>query len=290
MIGKAATLVGALAAAIASPGNPQVRASERGGVYQLIDGTEIEVRYGRPRLRGRTAFGGVVHWGEMWTPGANRSSTLRVSKPVRIEGQAVPAGIYSIWLVPTETVWTLYLHRGANRYHLERPKPTEMLVSIPVKPMTLPAVDLLTFSFPETTRDGATLQLQWGTTAVAVRIEVEPTAPRRPRLTAAATAPYLGHYQVWFYAENGDSTEMRHRLYHEDGRLKGTIDDGRMKYELHPTGRPHQFWFELHDSAGPRDVELDGPVQFLLRSGRAAGFRMPGIEQAFWMRGVRIEP
>lgn len=26
---------------------------------------------GRPRLRGRIAFGGVVHWGEMWTPGAN---------------------------------------------------------------------------------------------------------------------------------------------------------------------------------------------------------------------------
>src|SRR5512138_77827 len=57
----------------------QVRASERGSVSQTVDGTVIEVDYGRPRLKGRIPFGGIVHWGEVWTPGANSATTLRVS-------------------------------------------------------------------------------------------------------------------------------------------------------------------------------------------------------------------
>src|SRR5439155_9636490 len=72
----------------------QVRASERGSVSQIVDGTSIEVNYGRPRLRGRIAFGGVVHWGEMWTPGANFATTIRFGKDVKFSGRAVPAGRY----------------------------------------------------------------------------------------------------------------------------------------------------------------------------------------------------
>ena len=112
-------------ASVAAPGLAvgQVRASERGSVSQTIDGTVVEVSYGRPALRGRTPFGGVVHWGEVWTPGANFSTTLRLSRAVRLGDQAVAAGTYSLWVVPTSEAWTLYLHRNPKLYHLERPKP-----------------------------------------------------------------------------------------------------------------------------------------------------------------------
>lgn len=116
-----ATLV-VLPIAIPQPAHAQVRASERGSVSQIVDGTVIEVSYGRPRLRGRTAFGGIVHWGEMWTPGANWASTLRVTRDVRLNDQPVPAGSYSLWIVPTQDQWTLYLHQAPKLYHLQRPK------------------------------------------------------------------------------------------------------------------------------------------------------------------------
>ncbi len=86
---------------VAPAAQAQVRTSERATVSQTIDGTVIEIDYARPRLRGRTSFGGVVHWGEMWTPGANWATTLRVSRDVRLDGHLVPAGEYSVWFVPT---------------------------------------------------------------------------------------------------------------------------------------------------------------------------------------------
>ena len=47
--------VTALALAVAAaPLAAQIRASERGGVHQVVDGTVIRLDYGRPRLRGRT--------------------------------------------------------------------------------------------------------------------------------------------------------------------------------------------------------------------------------------------
>ncbi|MFN0181123.1 MAG: DUF2911 domain-containing protein [Gemmatimonadales bacterium] len=285
----AAVGVGLLWLGTAAPAFAQVRASERGSVSQIIDGTLIEVSYGRPQLRGRIAFGGVVHWNEMWTPGANWATTLSASKSIRLNGRAVPAGTYSVWVVPTPTTWTFHLHPDPKRYHLQRPRPDEMTVAIPVSPEQGPSVERLTFSFPELRRDGATLRFEWGTTALSLRIDVEATAPRRPARPAQAVAAYLGDYAAWSFAENGDSTASRFRLVHEGGRLVGQMNDGG-RFEMFPTRTLHQFWYEAHDREGPRDVELDGPVTFTVdRSGRATGFRMPGKEQALWWRGTRTD-
>jgi hypothetical protein len=266
----------------------QVRASERATVSQVVDGTVIEVDYARPRLRGRTAFGGVVHWGEMWTPGANWATTLRVSRAVRLEGRPLPAGRYSVWVVPTPDAWTVGLHWEPRLYHLQRPQLADLFMTVPVTPTSGPSAELLTFSFPETRRDGATLRFEWGTTRFGLRIDTDRTAATRPPLTPEQTAPFVGTYTAWLYGETGDSTRMEQRLFLDDGRLKGEITGTSRTFELIRVGE-RQFLFELWDGEGPLDVELDGPVVFTVNEiGRATGFRMRGIEQPLWMRAVRV--
>lgn len=290
MVPWARLTIGLGLVALPTRGDTQVRASERGSVAQTIDGTVIEVSYGRPRLRGRTAFGGVVHWGEMWTPGANWATTLTVTKNVRINDQPVPAGSYSVWVQPTEQAWTLFLNARAKRYHLERPKPDEMAVRLPIVPFPAPPVDLLTASFPETRRDGATLLFQWGPTAWSLRVDVERTELARRRLTAVEVAPYLGEYVAWLFGEAGDSTRWQLELHWEAEHLAGTINGTRL-IELLPTGVARRFLFESRDEQGSYDVELDGPVVFAIGPGRrATGFTMKGIEQPYWLRAVRVDP
>lgn len=265
----------------------QVRASERGTISQMVDGTLIEVSFSRPRLRGRVPFGGLVRWGEVWTPGANWATTLKVSREIRLNEQPVPAGEYSVWMLPTEARWTVYLHKDPKLFHTQRPKPADMFLALEVTPAEAPPAEMLTFSFPEVRRDGVTLLFQWGTKSLTLQISVTPTARNRPRLSPEEVEPYLGEYTAWLFGERGDSTELRPRLFYEDGRLKGA--SGARRFELFPTGVRHQFWFESHDEAGPYDVEQDSPVVFAIDpSGRASGFSMKGIEQAFWMVGTRL--
>ena len=269
----------------------QVKASERGSATQTIDGTIIEVEYGRPALRGRTPFGGVIHWGEMWTPGANFATTIRFSRDVKLGGTPVPAGKYSIWLVPgAEGDWTFHLHRDPGLYHLQRPDPGDMFLSLHVTPAAAPPVERLTWSFPEFRRDGATLRFQWGAPVLSIDIEVNPTIRDRPALTRDQVSPYLGEYAAWVFGEHSDSTDISQRLTFENGRLRGTFMKSGRPFELIPTGKPHEFWFEMHDATGPVEFELASTVVFAVDGrGRATGFTMKAIEQPLWMRGTRID-
>src|SRR5258705_10053514 len=77
----------------------QIRASERGSLSQTVDGTIITVNYGRAQARGRDSlFGKVVTRDEIWTPGANASTTFDVSRDVTVGGKPLPAGEYSMWM------------------------------------------------------------------------------------------------------------------------------------------------------------------------------------------------
>ena len=74
-----------------------------------------------PVARGRdNLFGGVVHWGEMWTPGANWATTLEVDREIDLEGHSVPAGEYSVWMQPGPQGWTVFLNSDVRLYHDSR--------------------------------------------------------------------------------------------------------------------------------------------------------------------------
>lgn len=155
----------------------QVRPSERGSVSQTVDGTTITIEYSRPVARGRdSVFGKVVHWGEVWTPGANWATTFDVDRDVRLADQAVARGRYSMWIVPrAEGDWTLFLSTRHRVFHTQRPDPNDAAVTVALTPQTAPHTEVLTWSFPLVSADGTTVQLQWGPVLVAARITVAPS-------------------------------------------------------------------------------------------------------------------
>src|SRR3954469_21235715 len=76
--------------------------SERGTVSQMVAFTNISVAYGRPVARGRALFGALVPWDSVWHPGADSATRIRFSHDVLLEGHALRAGEYSLWLIPRE--------------------------------------------------------------------------------------------------------------------------------------------------------------------------------------------
>ena len=80
---KSSPLLAAAAALLlfASGAPAQPRGSERSTMTQIVNGTTLTLDFARPVARGReNLFGGVIHWGETWTPGANWATTLEVVK------------------------------------------------------------------------------------------------------------------------------------------------------------------------------------------------------------------
>jgi len=168
-------IVACLPACVSAQGYPF---SQRGTVSQMVAFTRLEIEYGRPTARGRALFGALVPWDSVWHPGADSATTLTVSQAVTFEGRQLPAGAYSLWLIPRVAgPWTLIVSRATGIPHTPYPGVGSDVLRIDVAPDSASRVETLTYMFPQVLRDTAVLRLQWGDVGVSIRVN----APYRPR-------------------------------------------------------------------------------------------------------------
>lgn len=170
----------AVAGLLPAPLAAQIRASELQTISQTVDGTVVTISYSRPRLRGREVVFGTpaVHWGEVWTPGANFATTLEVNRPIRISAVDVPVGKYSVWMIVTQdSSWTMLLDPRPRLFHTEHPEPDSTHIRIPVRVDAAYGhrEDALTWSFPAITARGGTMAMHWDRTRVTMDFTVQPT-------------------------------------------------------------------------------------------------------------------
>lgn len=177
LCGRAAA-IGAFLALSAPPARSQgFPFSQRGSVTQMVAFTKISVLYGRPVARGRVLFGVLVPWDSVWHPGADSATRITFSRGVLIEGRPMPAGEYSLWLIPHEVgPWTVILSRAAHVFHKPYPGANFDALRVDVTPEQASHVESFAIYFPIVLRDETVLRLHWGTTAVPIRIK----APFRP--------------------------------------------------------------------------------------------------------------
>jgi hypothetical protein len=162
------------AGGLAAQGYP---ASQRATMSQDIALTTVKIAYGRPVARGRALFGQLVPWDSVWHPGADSATLVSFNHDVIVEGHAVKAGEYSLWLVPRATKpWTVILSRAAHTFHKPYPGESEDALRFDVAPVALSHMESLAIEFPTVLRDDAVLQIHWGTVGIPIRLK----APYKP--------------------------------------------------------------------------------------------------------------
>lgn len=259
-----------VAALVAAQGvDAQPRASERGNVSQIVNGTTVTVDYSRPVARGRTnLFGGVVHWGELWTPGANWATTLTVDRPVEIDGHPLEPGTYSVWIRLNESEpWTFTLHSEPRLYHDEPVPDDGTVLAFPVEPKAGAHMETLAWYFPVVGPREATLHLHWGTTVVPLTVTTRPFEWSQP--PADRRARFAGAYAVdGTDPTTGGPLRFTFTIVDDDGELTGRW--GRAPVALVPVADDefrigfmrNGALFDVGDEMTLRVVDTgDGPAQ-----------------------------
>jgi hypothetical protein len=155
----------------------QIPFSQHGEVAQRVGFTDVAITYNRPVARGRELFGGVVDWGRIWNPGADSATTISFSRAVTVDGHALEAGRYTIWMVPTESVpWTVIFSRAVDIFHTPYPGEEHDAARFTVRPERGAHMEALAFYFPAVVQDSTVLRMHWGETIVPIGI----AAPWRP--------------------------------------------------------------------------------------------------------------
>lgn len=151
-----------------------VRASQKASVSQRVAKTEITIDYSRPSAKGRVLFGpdGIIEFGEIWMPGANEASYIKISDDVFLNGKQLSAGSYSIWTIPGEDKWTIILSTDWEQWHTQYPGEDKDAIRFSVKPIEGSHMELLTFYFPAVAADSAVLNFHWGKTILPFEIKL----------------------------------------------------------------------------------------------------------------------
>lgn len=87
--------------ALESQGKGMGPLSPRDSASASVGGATISVGYGRPSARGRTIWGGLVPWNQVWRTGANDPTILRTTRDITIGGTPLPAGTYTLTTTST---------------------------------------------------------------------------------------------------------------------------------------------------------------------------------------------
>jgi hypothetical protein len=166
---------------------------------QRVGLTDITVVYSRPGVKGRTIFSGIVPFGQVWRAGANQATKISFSTPVKLEGNEIPAGNYSLFAIPGEQEWTIIINKNTNQWGAFQYHTNDDLVRFTVTPVTLRDTSIETFAieFNHIRDESARLELVWDKTVVPIHLTVDVAGELVPQIEAAMAAP--GKKQDTFY-------------------------------------------------------------------------------------------
>lgn len=75
----------------------------------------VRVLYSRPQLKGRS-LSDLAPEGKVWRTGANEATEITFYRDVKVGGQDIPAGTYSLFTIPGESHWTIILNRNLHQW------------------------------------------------------------------------------------------------------------------------------------------------------------------------------
>lgn len=150
----------------------EVRKSQAAAVSQRVANTEITLTYSRPVARGRALFGSLVPYDEVWNPGADQATAIAFTRDVQVNGQPLPAGKYSLWVIPRAEDWTIIFNRAADVYHTPYPGEAQDALRLTIRPERGPHMEALAFYFPTVEGKETELRMHWGDVMVPLSVRV----------------------------------------------------------------------------------------------------------------------
>lgn len=176
------------------------RLSPKASVSQTIGYTVISIEYSRPGVKGRKIWGDLVPYNKIWRTGANESTRISFTTDVLIEGNKIPAGIYSLYTIPNENEWIVIINKaltwGINYY------PEEDVFRFNVIPTSAPFTERLLFTIPELTDSSCNVVMNWENLQISFKVEVELTKQVYDKIKNAIANAKNDDWQIYVVASN----------------------------------------------------------------------------------------
>ena len=140
---------------------------------QQIGFGEVEVKYSRPSARGRVIFGGLEPFGKIWRTGAHDATTIRFSESVKLNGNEIPAGTYTLFTIPNQDEWTIIINKATEMHGTSDYSQEQDLVRFAARAeKSARYYETFTIEINDFSKEEAGLFLLWENTQVKITIKM----------------------------------------------------------------------------------------------------------------------
>jgi hypothetical protein len=131
----------------------------------------ITINYSSPAVKERKIWGGLVPFDKVWRAGANAATTFETDKDIMVEGQKLPAGKYSLYALPGEKEWKVFLNSETGQWGIKRSgestrDPAKDVLEVTVKPVKSEMSERLVYAVNE-----SGVSLKWELLEVPLKIK-----------------------------------------------------------------------------------------------------------------------
>lgn len=154
---------------------PQVRRARLSPIQKIeqeIGFTQVTIEYSRPSMKGRTIFGDLVPYGEMWRAGANRNTKITFNESVFMGEKELVAGTYALFIKPEIDQWELFFYKDIDNWDVPDPI-IEEKIELSTYASTQPqdrTSETWTINIEDVTESTANLTMQWENTIATLPI------------------------------------------------------------------------------------------------------------------------
>jgi len=127
-----------------------------------IGAANITINYHSPGVRGRTIWGGLVPYNDVWVTGAHNATNLEVDKNFIVAGKVIPKGKYAIFTIPGKVEWTIIINKNWNQHLTDDYLKKEDVVRIKVKPVKqVKSTERLQYYISDKGNNKGTIAVAW---------------------------------------------------------------------------------------------------------------------------------
>ncbi len=200
-------------------------ASPSAKITQTIGLTDVTVEYSRPSVKGRTIFGGLVPYGEMWRTGANKNTMITFSAPVKIGGKDLKAGSYAIFTVPGQTEWEVIFYTDTENWGVpENWDATKEAVRMKVKADKMDFnIESFMVDLGDLTNESFTLGIGWEKTWINIPVKLTTDEVVTASITKVMNGPSGDDFYAAgrYYFDSGKDLNKAYEWIHKSNEMDG---------------------------------------------------------------------
>ncbi len=150
------------------------RSSPDKGIYEQVGYTGVEITYGAPKTNGRTIWGNIVPYDEVWRAGANDATRIEFSEDVEIGGNILPRGVYSLFIIPHESdAWTVIFNAEYDQWGAFNYDEYQDILRVEVQPKNIPLEEKLSYTIDSQDYDDGVISMKWSDVQIDVVIKTK---------------------------------------------------------------------------------------------------------------------